>query len=71
MFFSRLFFPTDNLPLILRALAEYLALSPMRETFRGPVNGAWPLTDFPIQLSVLADRLLRTATVAVKTFRFR
>lgn len=71
MFFSGVFFPTDNLPIILRTVIEYLPLAPMLETFRGVILEARPLTDFPSQLAVLAGWLLGTAIVAVKTFRFR
>ena len=71
MFFSGVFFPTDNLPLFLRTFVEFLPLAPMLETFRGVTLEARPLTDFPVQLMVLAGWLLGTAIVAVKTFRFR
>lgn len=71
MFFSGVFFPTDNLPLILRTLVEYLPLAPLLETFRGVILEAKPLTDFTAQLLVLAGWVLGTAIVAVKTFRFR
>ena len=71
MFFSGVFFPTDNLPLYLRTVVEYLPLAPMLETFRGVILEARPLTDFPAQLMILAGWLLGTAIVAVKTFRFK
>lgn len=71
MFFSGAFFPTDNLPLILRTVVEYLPLAPMLETVRGVILESKSLTDFPAQLSVLAGWLVGTAIVAVKTFRFR
>ncbi|MDA1226498.1 MAG: ABC transporter permease [Chloroflexi bacterium] len=71
MFFSGVFFPTDNLPLVLQTLVEFLPLAPMLETFRGVILESKSLTDFPAQLSVLAGWLVGTAIVAVKTFRFR
>ena len=71
MFFSGVFFPTDNLPLILRTVVEYLPLAPMLEAFRGVILEARPLTDFPIPLLILAGWLMGTALLAVKTFRFR
>jgi ABC-2 type transport system permease protein len=71
MFFSGVFFPTDNLPFILRTVVEYLPLAPMLEAFRGVILEAKPLTEFPVQLLILAGWLAGTAIVAVKTFRFR
>lgn len=71
MFFSGVFFPTDNLPLVLRTVVDYLPLAPMLETFRGVILEARPLTDFVAQLSVLAGWLVGTAVLAIKTFSFR
>ena len=70
MFFSGVFFPTDNLPSIMAYAVKYLPLTPLLEALRGVLLASQPLSDFPTQLVVLGSWVLVTAVIAVKTFKF-
>lgn len=71
MFFSGVFFPTDNLPFILKRLIDFLPLSPLLEAVRGVTLEARPFWDFPVQLATLGVWIVLSTAVAIKTFRFR
>ena len=70
MFFSGVFFPTDNLPSIMAYAVKYLPLTPLLEALRGVLLSAQPLSDFPTQLVVLGSWVVVTAVIAVRTFKF-
>ena len=70
MFFSGVFFPTDNLPRVLATLVEYLPLAPMLDAMRGVALEARPLWEFPLELALLGAWAVVSAVAAVRVFRF-
>ncbi len=70
MFFSGVFFPTDNLPSIMAYAVKYLPLAPLLETLRGVLLTAQPLSDFPAEIMLLGVWVVVTGVIAVKTFKF-
>ncbi len=71
MFFSGVFFPTDDLPVILKYAVDFLPLSPVMAATRGVVLEARPLLDFPIELATIAAWFVLSGLIAIRTFRFR
>ena len=70
MFFSGVFFPTENLPTVLATVVEYLPLAPMLDAMRGVALESRPLWDFPFELGLLGAWVAVTSVVAVRVFRF-
>ena len=70
LFFSGVFFATDNLPSIMAYVVKYLPLTALLEALRGVLLAAQPLSDFPAQLMLLVSWVVVTAIIAVKTFKF-
>ncbi|MSP78059.1 MAG: ABC transporter permease [Dehalococcoidia bacterium] len=70
MFFSGVFFPTDTLPATMRAVVQYLPLTPMLTALRGVALDAKPIWSFPTELGILAAWVLVTSVVAIRVFRF-
>ena len=71
MFFSGVFFPTDNLPNVMRVLVDYLPLSPMLRAMRGVALEAKPLWDYPGEIGILIAWIAVTGIVAIRVFKFR
>jgi len=67
---SGVFFPLDALPAALAAAMRFLPLSPMVEALRGATLSANDVTDYPLQMALIAAWTALTALVAVKTFKF-
>ena len=70
MFLSGTFFPTDTLPSVLPQVVSVLPLSPMLEIMGGVSLDAKSLTDFPLQLGLLAIWIVVTSVVATRVFKF-
>lgn len=71
MFFSGVFFPTDNLPFILQRVIDFLPLAPLLQAIRGVTLESRPFWDFPVQIATLGVWIVLSAFVAIKTFKFR
>ncbi len=71
MFLSGVFFPTENLPAILRVIVEYLPLAPMLEMVRGIAIESKALWQYPLELAIVSAWILLSAIAAIRTFRFR
>lgn len=71
MFLSGVFFPTENLPTILRIIVEYLPLAPLLEMVRGVVIHSQAFWHFPTQLAIIGAWIVISAIAAIQTFRFR
>ena len=67
---SGVFFPLDALPAALAAAMRFLPLSPMVEALRGATLSANDVTDYPLQMALIAAWTALTALAAVKTFKF-
>ena len=67
---SGVFFPLDALPAALAAAMRFLPLSPMVEALRGATLSANDITDYPLQMALIAAWTALTALAAVKTFKF-
>ncbi len=70
MFLSGAFFPRDSLPTVLRAIVEYLPLSPMLDALRGVALDGRPLWEFPGEMAILAGWIALASAVAIRVFRF-
>ncbi|MBI2872832.1 MAG: ABC transporter permease [Chloroflexi bacterium] len=70
MFFSGVFFPTENLPRFLATVVTYLPLTPMLDAMRGVALDAMPLWEFPMELGLLGAWIVVTSVVAVRIFKF-
>lgn len=70
MFFSGVFFPTDNLPTVMREIVRFLPLTPMLEALRGVLLKAQSIAEFPWELIMLALWVAVTSVVVIKVFRF-
>ncbi len=70
MFFSGVFFPTDQLPKVIAVVVKYLPLSPMLKAMRGVALEARPVWDFPTELAILGAWIVVTSFLAVRLFRF-
>lgn len=70
MFFSGVFFPTENLPSVLAAVVRYLPLTPMLEALRGVLLDGNSVWSYPRALAILAAWIAGTSFLAVRTFRF-
>lgn len=71
MFLSGVFFPTENLPAILRVIVEYLPLAPMLEMVRGIVIESKAFWEYPLELAIVCGWIVVSAIAAIRTFRFR
>lgn len=71
MFLSGVFFPTENLPAVLRVIVEYLPLAPMLDMVRGVVVDARAFWEFPQELAIVGAWIVLSAAAAIRTFRFR
>lgn len=67
---SGVFFPLDALPAALAAAMRFLPLSPMVEALRGATLSANDVTDYPLQMALIAAWTALTALAAVKVFKF-
>ena len=67
---SGVFFPLDALPAALAAAMRFLPLSPMVEALRGATLSANDVTDYPLQMALIAAWTALTALAAIKTFKF-
>ena len=67
---SGVFFPLDALPAALAAAMRFLPLSPMVEALRGATLSANDITDYPLQMALIAAWTALTALAAIKTFKF-
>jgi ABC-2 type transport system permease protein len=70
MFLSGTFFPTDDLPVALSTVVQYLPLSPLLEAIRGVALDAKPFWEFPRELALLGGWIVGSSLVAVRIFRF-
>ncbi|MBI4302457.1 MAG: ABC transporter permease [Chloroflexi bacterium] len=70
MFFSGVFFPTDNLPSVLREIVRLLPLTPLLKALRGVLLDAQPPWHYPGELGLLTLWVVATSVVAVWSFRF-
>lgn len=71
MFLSGVFFPTENLPAVLRVIVEYLPLAPMLEMVRGIVIESKAFWEYPLELAIVGGWIVVSAIAAIHTFRFR
>ena len=71
MFMSGVFFPIENLPIVLRTIVEFLPLAPILEIVRGIILHSNALWEFPLQLAIIFAWIVVSAGAAVRTFRFR
>jgi ABC-2 type transport system permease protein len=71
LMFSGVFFPPDVLPGILNSVVRFLPLAPMVEAVRGVTLEAKGLSDFPLEIAIIALWIAGTSLVAVKVFRFQ
>ncbi len=67
---SGVFFPLDVLPRIVAAVTRFLPLSPMVEALRGVAIGSKALSDFPLEIALIAAWLALTSMIAVRIFKF-
>ena len=67
---SGVFFPLDALPAALAAAMRFLPLSPMVEALRGATLSANDVTDYPLQMALIAAWTALTALAAIKAFKF-
>ena len=67
---SGVFFPLDALPAALAAAMRFLPLSPMVEALRGATLSANDVTDYPLQMALIAAWTALTALAAIKVFKF-
>ena len=70
MFFSGVFFPTENLPGVLATIVQYLPLTPLLDALRGVVLEAKPFWAYPWELAILGIWIVVTSAVALRVFRF-
>ena len=70
MFFSGVFFPTENLPRILEVSVRYLPLTPMLTAMRGVALEAKNFWAYPTELALLGAWIVLTAVIAVRVFKF-
>ncbi|MBI4297568.1 MAG: ABC transporter permease [Chloroflexi bacterium] len=70
MFFSGVFFPTEELPKVLAVAVRYLPLSPMLKALRGVALEARPFWDFPQELAILGAWIVVTSFLAARFFHF-
>ena len=71
MFFSGVFFPTDNLPQVIQNVVTYLPLAPIVDAVRGVTIEARDLWDYPAELLIIALWIVGTSVLATRLFRFR
>ncbi len=70
MFFSGVFFPTENLPGVLSKIVQYLPLTPLLDALRGVTIEAKPVWAYPWELAILGIWIAVTSAVALRVFRF-
>ena len=69
-FFSGAFFPTGNLPQVVKTLVGYMPLAPVVDAVRGVTIEAATLADYSWELALIGAWLAITAALAVRLFRF-
>ncbi len=70
MFFSGVFFPTENLPKVLANVVQYLPLTPLLDALRGVIVDAKPIWAYPGELAILGVWIIVTSVVAIRVFKF-
>ena len=69
-FFSGAFFPTGNLPQVVKSIVGYMPLAPVVDAVRGVTIEAGTLTDYSSELALIGAWVAITAALAVRLFRF-
>ncbi len=69
-FFSGAFFPTGNLPDIVRTSVGLMPLAPVVDAVRGVAVEAGTLADYTTELGLIGAWIAITAALAVRLFRF-
>ncbi len=69
-FFSGAFFPTDNLPQVVKSVVGYMPLAPVVDAVRGVAIDAGTLAAYSTELALIAAWIAITALLAVRLFRF-
>ena len=69
-FFSGAFFPTGNLPQVVKTVVGYMPLAPVVDAVRGVTIEAGTPADFSTELALIGVWIAITAALAVRLFRF-